>query len=456
MRSSVLRLLIALIVAIAWTGAAASPSGVFAQQQLDTSLGNPEVVPAQDGPSLLAPDRTTSPGQTWIVSESLLWWFKNSPVPVPLATRGPPVPSIVGPSGLPGILGQPGTHVVLGDNSLAPGGHWGGRFLVGCWLDGEQTAGIEAGYLFLAGNGSQQSVATSGLPGSPNLAVPYFDVTGAALNLQGVPGESIYVLPGPLSGPGGVVIPGFAGHFTVAASNRLQGAELKGLGNLGRSDGWRLDGLAGVRWLELTEELTFSVQTLGLPGPIPGIAGGFFNTRDRLRTQNDFFGGQVGIRAEGVWDRVILQATASLGLGVMHEAAQLYGATWTSGGNLSFPTTGTALTVLPGGIFVQGSNGGRHNRDRFAVLPELTARIGCAVTDWVRVFVGYNFLYASPVTRPGDQINRNINTTLTGLANAARATGGSPAATGPAQPAFPFADSAFWAQGISWGLELQF
>jgi len=74
------------------------------------------------------------------------------------------------------------------------------------------------------------------------------------------------------------------------------------------------------------------------------------------------------------------------------------------------------------------------------------------LTPQATVYVGYSFLYASNVARPGDQINRNINPTQT------VAYGNDPPVTpvGPAQPTFNFNTTDFWAQTLSIGLAYRF
>ncbi len=392
----------------------------------------------------------------------MAWWFKDSPVPLPLVTTGTPIPSVAG-GALPGILGQPGTQVLLGDHPLDTGTHLGGRLSAGCYFDPDCPFGVEAAYFGTSSHGNQQGMFTSGLPGSLNLAVPYFDVTGAAVNLHGVPGESIYVLPGPLVSATGAVVPGFFGLVTLNVSTRLQGAELNGLWNLlanppdASTANYRLEALAGFRWLDVNETLDFDVQTLGQSSsPIKGVPASFFNTTDQFLSHNDFFGGRTGLRGESFWGPLSFRATTALSLGVMNESVAVSGTTQTSGGNLSYATKGTSKTTLLGGIFAQPSNIGSHTRARFAAVPEGNFNVGYYLFGRVRVSVGYNVLFLSTIARPGDQMNPAINSTLTGLAEASRASGGTTPASGPAQPAFNFSGSSFWAQGITVGLELRY
>jgi len=63
------------------------------------------------------------------------------------------------------------------------------------------------------------------------------------------------------------------------------------------------------------------------------------------------------------------------------------------------------------------------------------------------------------VARPGDLIDRNINSTETGL-NTTFLKAGIPlgavgAPVGPTAPNFTFRDTTYWAQGINFGLEFR-
>ncbi len=71
----------------------------------------------------------------------------------------------------------------------------------------------------------------------------------------------------------------------------------------------------------------------------------------------------------------------------------------------------------------------------------------------VRVFAGYEVLFWNDVVRPGNQINRTINSNansnfLFGLQTDVKAQGTRPA------PLFNTSD--FWAQGVSFGLEFRY
>ncbi len=89
--------------------------------------------------------------------------------------------------------------------------------------------------------------------------------------------------------------------------------------------------------------------------------------------------------------------------------------------------------------------------DEMTFAPELGLNIGYQITQHLRAFAGYDFLYLSNVLRPGDQIDRGINFSQT----VQSAIAGNTTASGT-RPALPFTESDFWAQGINLGLEFRY
>src|SRR5262249_4221487 len=130
-------------------------------------------------------------------------------------------------------------------------------------------------------------------------------------------------------------------------------------------------------------------------------------------------------------------------LGNTHEQA-------TISGNTQFSVPGFPVSVQPGGLYALPSNIGHFSRDRFAVVPEAGVVIGFQVNRYLRAIVGYTFIYNSAVLRPGNQIDRGVN-----VAQLPSQVGPG-AVVGPARPAPIFHGSDFWAQGLSFGLELRY
>jgi hypothetical protein len=106
--------------------------------------------------------------------------------------------------------------------------------------------------------------------------------------------------------------------------------------------------------------------------------------------------------------------------------------------------------TLAGGVLALPTNSGHFNRDRFAVVPEIDINVGYQVSRHLRAFLGYSFLYASNVVRPGDTIDRTVN--LTQLPSSL----GPGVLTGAARPMPLLKDTEFWAQGMNFGLEFRY
>ena len=164
---------------------------------------------------------------------------------------------------------------------------------------------------------------------------------------------------------------------------------------------------------------------------------------DSFETRNQFYGGQVGARAEyrrGPW---FLDLRGMVALGNTRQSVTI------NGGQAVTDANGTT-TLFTGGLLALPTNIGRVTRDRFTVVPELTINVGWQVSPLMRIFVGYNFLFWSNVLRPGDQIDRVVD--VTQIPNF-RTTA---MPTGLARPGVPLEGTSFWAQGLNFGLELRY
>jgi len=371
-----------------------------------------------------------SDSSIWFSAEYLLWWFKKSPEPVPLVTTGNTAATV--PPGSPpvGAIGGPTTQVLIGEHSIDSETHSGGRFMAGYWCDGAATAGFDGGYFFTGTRSVSQFVASNG---STFLAVPFRNaITGA---------EQIGPIDGlPTAGRGLV-----SGADALTLASSLQGAELNADCNVTSCPGYRLDVLAGFRWLRLREDLSFATLSTNAPqvAADPLLIPAAFRTRDEFDAHNNFYGGQVGFRTEYNCGHIFFNGAGKIALGDMHETLAISGS--------STLATGRTTTAFAGGVFAQPTNIGRFTRDHFAAVPEATANVGYEFCPHARVFVGYTFLYASDVVRPGDQIDHTINPTRTAVAVSEGIT-----PVGPLRPGSDLRGSDFWAQGVNAGLEFHF
>ena len=105
-------------------------------------------------------------GPIYVRGEYLLWWVKGDSVPA-LVTTSPPTVT----RAQAGVLGQPGTTVLFGDERLNQTARSGGRVVLGWWLDPRDR--IE-GDFFMLGQANAGFDQTSG--GTPILARPFFKI----------------------------------------------------------------------------------------------------------------------------------------------------------------------------------------------------------------------------------------------------------------------------------------
>jgi hypothetical protein len=392
--------------------------------------------------------------RVWARAEYLLWWTKSSPTPTPLATSvAPGTPN--GGTPVPGAIGGAGTTVDIGGGDIDLGTRQGVKGTIGFWFDRGHTIGMEGTYFYLGTVSESQSDVSLGGAASPTLQTPFFDVTGSFTG--GTPGPSamlpalatLFAVPGGLSG-------NLITHDSLNLTSRLQGADGYGLFNITQGGRTRWDFLFGFRWLALGEDLDYTSTNQTSNQAQSHVV---FNTFDSFSTSNNFYGGLLGIRFEsspddgrGGWrGGFYYRADFKLALGETVERTDINGATQT---NLATPVMGAPVTYA-GGAFTQLSNLGGHDSDHFAVLPEVDLTAGYAVNTWFRVFVGYDFLYISDVTRPGNQIDGAVNLFRSSLVQQANPPIAAPA-NDPSRPAFSAAQSNFWAQGLNLGAEVRF
>ncbi len=392
--------------------------------------------------------------QYWTDVEYLLWFIKDNPNPTALVTDGSYQDA------LPGAIGQPHTHTVLGKRSIDMGWMQGFQANAGWWI--KPNMGIEGTYFLLPTVSTSKSLRTSGEPGSPNYAVPIFDVSGV-FGLNGIAGETIFILPGPF-----IDDPGFSATYTLKLKSQLQGAALNYVYRMIKKSGLQLECAGGGRWLQLREMLLFKARSHAAPGSTFDHA--FYNSTDQFKTRNDFIAAQFEIDASYRIKKWHLKAILDGMLGAMLQRVRIHGHSQTSDGNLFFLTKGTSEEVLPGGVFAQPSNSGTHKRNPLVWGVEAKIRIGFEMTKNIEMGLGYTFLWISKVVRPGNQIDRKINSTRTALADASRATvgvgpgpisfgsppGPAPAAHDAHRPKVLFKTAAFWAQGLDAGIQFNF
>jgi hypothetical protein len=371
--------------------------------------------------------------RTWVDGEYLLWWLKPAPVAAPLLTTGP----LTNPVSLgSGILGAQNTQVLAGDQNLNTGPYSGFR-VGGGWINCDNSFGVDGSFFYLSQRGTSFGIS-SDETGNPLLARPVLDArTG---------NETVLFVAAPNA---------FTGSLNIASTTNLYGFDanvLVPIQRCGEPDEvvTYLTALGGFRYLNLRDDLTINQSSAVVGQGIaffdgqPLTAGSDISITDTFRTLNQFYGGQVGIRAGASWWRFTVNGTAKVALGTMREEAKLSGFT-----SALDPTIGLNATT-PGGLYAIKGTTGSFTRNVLTVVPEGNLWLSFEITPQIRLMMGYTIFYVSNVARPGDLINRSVDRTKIPSSQAFN-----PAVPGP-QPSFNWSGTDFWAQGINFGLSLRF
>ncbi|MGL6075693.1 MAG: BBP7 family outer membrane beta-barrel protein [Fimbriiglobus sp.] len=365
------------------------------------------------------------PGRFWVSGEWMYWTARGQNVP-PLVTGAPNGL----PRGVAGVLGQPTTSVLYGGQQLNDEWRNGFRLRAGMWLDECQRFGIEGDFFFL---GNSNNTGTFGSADASNTVTrPFFNASRGVNDAQLVSfaDAQLVSLPGVLSG--------FA---TASSSSDFIGGGVNFIRNLCCDPCGRLDVTLGYRYLNLRDEVTITENLTALAGSnvAPGTR---FLIQDRFRTNNDFHGPVLGLNWERRFGHFFLGVRPSIAMGVTNTTVTIDGNT-----TIITPAPNSTTTTYPGGLLTQNTNIGRYSSSSFSVVPEIGVRLGVQVTDHIRAYASYNFIYWSNVARAGDQIDLRVNTTQIAPPQPF---------SGPAVPAFNLQRSDFWIQGIGLGLELRY
>jgi hypothetical protein len=358
-----------------------------------------------------------------VSAEALLWWFKGSPTPIPLATDG--------------LSGDPDTKILLGGGDRNTNANPGFRVTAG-YAPAASRWGLEGSVLYIPTRSSSKGVDSSGNLGSTDLLLPYIDAATGQESVTEISNSPVY-----------------RGSVREQLSNSLLGAEVNGTWALTSGGPLRVDVLGGFRWLRLRETYTITTSSPFIPpNPID-----IWDTTDKFDAFNNFYGAQIGAKARYDWGRWFATGSVKFGLGAMVQTVDVSGSLVTNDFSLApltppgQPTQFGPTQTFPGGYFALPTNIGNHTRTVFGVVPEVGLNVGYQITERMSVFVGYTMLYMNNVARPGNQIDRTLNTTQN-VAWVGELLSTPP--EGPARPAFKFKSSDFWAQGINVGLGFRF
>jgi Putative beta barrel porin-7 (BBP7) len=346
----------------------------------------------------------------WLGADYLFWRFNNCSESVPLVVEGPPTSS----------------RVVLGGKNIENDWRSGGKVTLGYWFDPGRQLGGEVSYLFLLNKTDKKVVSSDGSPGSAILSVPYFDVVSGKESFAGV------ALPGV-----------FKGTARLNLSNCMNTSEANIIAVVPESCSTNVIWIAGLRYWGFEESLSLNTDSPFIP-PFPADV---YQTKDHFRTENHFYGGQLGVRVEYTWNGFFANMQIKAAAGKMHQKLVISGKLLTNDFNDFGP-----VEEFKGGYFTMPSNIKTRTADRYSIIPEACVTIGYRFTDRFKFQLGYTALYVNNVLRPGREISRKINPTQ----SAALSSTPNPMLKGEALPKPSMKSSSFYAQGVNAGFEFTF
>jgi hypothetical protein len=400
----------------AFAGLLAAAPALAQPAPLAATLTDPDrpvnvAAPASD----ITADVLTAPAvarpRAWASADYLLWWITPSNSPDLIVS----VPSDIAANQRNNLPAGATTRVFPQYRTLDLGRHNGVRFNAGVDFDG---FGIHGSGFWLENKTEGLSVYNNGTPAAVGLGF-----TGAN---SGQPTVLFLSLPNL-----------YSGGASVVADRQAYGAEL----NLTRPTFAFLtdysDLLLGFRYFDLSESITRLGQA-DLPNAVR------LDVLDIIRTQNRFYGGQVGIhgRAGAVERGLGLDLTTKLGLGGVRQEVEVTGA------NQFTPTLGGPDRENLG-LFARPFNQGTFARDKFAVAIDLNLNLTYNFTRNLQVFTGYSLFYLSSVVRPGEAVDSVINEARVRFLT-------NPVPGNVDRPVFTWRANDVWVQGISFGAKLQF
>ncbi|MFO0801734.1 MAG: BBP7 family outer membrane beta-barrel protein [Gemmataceae bacterium] len=388
--------------------AAAQPPAALTNLPLEEAAPAPNLGAATADWSMQGP-------RIWANAQYSLWWITpmNAPDLIQSVPSGIALQSVAGNSTLP--AGST-TRYFPETRQLEFGAFSGVRGTVGVNFD---RFGLEADYLYLPTVTKSSSLVNAGVP-----------VSAAQSYIRAGTNTTISLLSS-LEGQA-------SGGIRSDVSSQLWGAELNARLPFYNFLTDTTDAVVGFRYLDLQERINLYTRS-DLTG------GNSVIIQDSIRTQNRFYGGQIGLNGKinGTSKGIGFDTTGKLAVGAVQQQAVLEGSN-------TFLTPGAAADTERGGLYARGGALGAFNRDKFAMIYEQTFNVTYNFTERTQVYIGYSIIWISSVMRPGEAIDQTIND------SGVRYIAGAPAGSTQNRPAFSWNANDFWAQGLNFGLRLQY
>lgn len=380
--------------------------------------------PLPDITGLVDPDQVPMSGDFWTSIEYLWLFSQPSPMSIPYMTTGPRTDSttVLGN----GVLGRTGTAIYFPTNDVTYGTFSAMRLLAGAWLDEDNTLGLESSFLLTErrtyGYSAHGDDTTRFFPTIP-FSLPNGTPTSLLNQQLNAPANPGALIPASMD-------------LAYLGSQQLFGQEINLVANVGRTPCHAADLIAGFRWVQMNESMMLGMTSVN---DVDGVFA-TINGVDAVAANNNFFGGQIGGRIREKFGRLSLESTVKIALGSTRQSIDINGYRVVQG------PAGITNFSQPGFVFTQPTNIGQYVVNRFAVLPEVGAKVGYDLADWCSFSIGYNFLYLSSVARANNQFDNRTRPNVSY----------SPQTYTADRPEFLKENTGFWMQGVSLGLEFRY
>jgi hypothetical protein len=325
----------------------------------------------------------------WIGGEYLGWWLSGDDLP-PLVTDSPA--NI--PIDQAGILGNPNTRILSGNDSVGDDWRHGFRVFGGLWLDTCHCWAVSGDY-FHTGDDDYRFRADS----DPNRIVtrPFFNTQ------TGQPDAELVSVPNELDG---TVVVAWDDTFEgagLALNHCLWRCCTPGCSPCDCGTSRSLNCIVGYRWYQYDSDLAITENLLVLPGTsTPLVPGTQILVEDRFAVRNEFHGGEIGI--SGCYQRswCWIDGMAKLALGSNRRTVRINGQTVNT-----VPQQGTAR-FLGGLLTSEVTNIGTYEDNQFIGIPEFRVGIGALLTHGLSARLGYNIIIWDDVVNVSSALPPNL------------------------------------------------
>ncbi|QDU54604.1 BBP7 family outer membrane beta-barrel protein [Aeoliella mucimassa] len=363
-------------------------------------------------------------GRLWFMADYLSWQLSGTDLP-PLVTASP---DGTDPT-LAGVLGEPTTSILAGNQEVSDGWRSGYRLQAGMWLNDCQTIAITGEFFDVGGDGYDFN---QGPDSSLIIARPFYNT-----ELDDNDAEFVSV-PDELDGT-----------ISIHATDQFRGASLLLQNCLRQScdpcgPQWNLDLVSGYRHYRYKSQLGIYEDLTVLPATsTPLVPGTTIQLRDQFYSDNEFHGGEIGLKGRMTRSCYWVEGTAAMAVGAHRRSVTIDGSTVST-----VPSVGSSTAA--GGLLTSSeTNIGYYSDTKATVIPNFRLGLGCQLTKHLSGRLGYNVVVWNNVVMAADHLPANLEVDPRNLPPVQ--------AGGGAAPAFPgLQDSTMVAHGLDVGLELSY